>query len=160
MGRGVVRYTLGEKIAIAREAYDEPGKVYRTSQKYGVDYRQIKRWRTLLDKEDVRHGAKVYRPASSIRQRTGLAGMPTAYRLLVFGMARDLVGGAPAIEINVTPPVTLDGLIAKVYAEYPQLRQLSDYMMLAVNLEYRDLADQRPLSPDDEVALIPPIGGG
>lgn len=114
MGRGVVRYTLGEKIAIAREAYDEPGKVYRTSQKYGVDYRQIKRWRTLLDKEDVRHGAKVYRPASSIRQRTGLAGMPTAYRLLVFGMARDLVGGAPAIEINVTPPVTLDGLIAKV----------------------------------------------
>lgn len=48
--------------------------------------------------------------------------------------------------------------LVQVYAEYPQLRQLSDYMMLAVNLEYRDLADQRPLSPDDEVALIPPIG--
>ena len=67
MTRKHTRFDLGEKISIVREAYELPKRIYATAEKYGVDQRKIKKWRKLLDLEDVRHGARMHRPVSSVR---------------------------------------------------------------------------------------------
>jgi transposase-like protein len=61
------RFDLGEKIAIVREAYEQPKRLYATAKKYGVDLRNIKQWRKLLDAEKVGHGVRMLRLVTSLR---------------------------------------------------------------------------------------------
>lgn len=67
MGRGLSRYTLLEKKAIVREAYEQPGRLYATAKKYHVDLRNIKNWRKLLDVEQLKNCQKMHRPVSSVQ---------------------------------------------------------------------------------------------
>jgi hypothetical protein len=70
MGRALSRFTNGQKLAIVKEAYAQPGMLYRVGIKYGVDWRNIKRWRErLLDCENVNRQAKMHRPLQSVRGR-------------------------------------------------------------------------------------------
>jgi transposase-like protein len=67
MGRAASRYSLSEKIRIVHEAYEQPGRLYSVARKYKVDLRNIKKWRKLLDVENVPSNAKMYRPVETIR---------------------------------------------------------------------------------------------
>jgi hypothetical protein len=68
MARSAIRFTIGQKLAIVNEAYAEPGNLYRVGNKYGVDWRNIKRWRArLLDCAEVDRQAKTHRPLPSIQ---------------------------------------------------------------------------------------------
>jgi hypothetical protein len=67
MGRGRCLFNIGEKLVIVREAYEHPNRLYATAKNYGVDLRSIKRWRELLDVEEIPHTPKIHRLVSSIR---------------------------------------------------------------------------------------------
>jgi hypothetical protein len=71
MPRNLVRHTLGEKKAIAQEAFAAPKLLYSTAKKYNVDLRSIKRWRRFLDIEKLPSEAKAYRPDQSGRLSGG-----------------------------------------------------------------------------------------
>ena len=43
---------------------------------------------------------------------------------------------------------------------YPKLKDIFRTVVLAVNMDYVDKGARVKLAPGDEVALIPPIGGG
>lgn len=66
MGRGRTRFSLGDKIAIVQEAFGQPAMVCKVAKRYGIDYRNIKKWRKLLDAEDIDRRAKMHRPVASI----------------------------------------------------------------------------------------------
>ena len=68
MGRGISRFNIGEKLAIIDEAFARPGGLFQTGKKYGVDWRNIKRWKkTLCGSAELDRRAKIYRPLSSVQ---------------------------------------------------------------------------------------------
>lgn len=76
--------------------------------------------------------------------------------ILAFGIAKEIVGNS-SISINVDAGMTVDGLKAKLEAQFPRLKQLTSYA-IAVNGEYA--AAGQVISQTDEVAIIPPVSGG
>lgn len=77
-------------------------------------------------------------------------------RLLTFGIARDICGGAE-LELDLPEGATVGQLREQLLRRYPRLLDLRA-IAIAVNSEYA--RDDQPLRPDDEVALIPPVSGG
>mmetsp|Transcript_2098 Transcript_2098/g.4827 ORF Transcript_2098/g.4827 Transcript_2098/m.4827 type:complete len:87 (+) Transcript_2098:292-552(+) len=51
-------------------------------------------------------------------------------------------------------------LMQALVTAYPGLKALADTLVLAVNMNYVDKDADVELSSTDEVAIIPPIGGG
>ncbi|KAA3438223.1 molybdopterin converting factor subunit 1 [Rufibacter hautae] len=77
--------------------------------------------------------------------------------ILLFGITREIVGES---TLTVEPEETLQTvgqLKAWLGQRYPALQKLSS-LAVAVDSEYAD--DAQPLSPGQEVALIPPVSGG
>ncbi len=72
-----------------------------------------------------------------------------------FAVARELTG-AERLTLSLPDGATLSDLEATLYARYPALQPLR--VRFAVNLRYADPAT--PLQAGDEVACIPPVGGG
>ena len=77
-------------------------------------------------------------------------------RILLFGVYRERAG-APAIEIELPTGARVVDLLAGI-RELPELHGLAGQVAVAVNRRYAD-ADS-PLSPEDEIAIIPPVAGG
>lgn len=73
-----------------------------------------------------------------------------------FGIARDICG-SPAVELEMPDRSTADQLRQHLRERYPRLGLLASFL-LAVNEEYA--APDQPLSPTDEIAIIPPVSGG
>lgn len=73
-----------------------------------------------------------------------------------FGIARDICGG-PTLRLELPDPATAGHLKQLLVEQYPRLGQLASFL-LAVNEEYAE-PDLR-LSPEDEIAVIPPVSGG
>jgi molybdopterin synthase catalytic subunit len=61
-------------------------------------------------------------------------------------------------EWEVVEGATVDDLWQSLCAQFPQLTPLGPSVSFAVNQEYVDRGFR--LSPQDEVALIPPVSGG
>lgn len=78
-------------------------------------------------------------------------------RVLFFAAYREL---AEAREVVLTLPdgASVGDLLAVVLEAHPRLRPHRDSMILAVNEEFAGL--DAPLRPGDEVAVLPPMGGG
>jgi MoaD family protein len=77
--------------------------------------------------------------------------------LRLFSVYRDIVGSKEMI-IDVVRGATLGDLFEELLHRYPRLKPLERSVVLAVN---RDFADsETKLKENDEVALMPPIGGG
>lgn len=77
------------------------------------------------------------------------------HKIKTFGIARDIMGGR---EVTVeTTGNTVGDLRQELVKAYPQLRDLNS-LFIAVNLNYAD--DNAVLTPNDEIALIPPVSGG
>lgn len=80
-----------------------------------------------------------------------------AYRVLLFGPAREAVG-AGATTVELAPPATAGAAIAALAASHPALAPLLSHSRVAVNHSYVDAVAR--LAPGDEIAIIPPVGGG
>ncbi len=77
-------------------------------------------------------------------------------RLLAFGIARDICGGAE-VALDLPEGATVGRLREALLQRFPRLLDLRA-LAIAVNNEYA--RDEQVLKPDDEVALIPPVSGG
>ena len=67
--------------------------------------------------------------------------------------------GARQIELCDLPQPLTAALVMDAFVErFPQLHDMRDSIMFAVNAEY--VAEDHPVSDRDEVALIPPVSGG
>jgi molybdopterin converting factor small subunit len=75
----------------------------------------------------------------------------------LFGPAREAAGSA-SVELALSAPATAADAIAELARARPALAPLLPRTRVAVNLEYVDA--RTPLAPGDEIAILPPVGGG
>jgi molybdopterin converting factor subunit 1 len=78
-------------------------------------------------------------------------------RLRFFAALREIVG-CDEIEKDVSESATPGLILEQLAIEYPKLDPYRNIVKVAVNQEFADA--QNPLSPDDEVAFLPPVSGG
>ncbi len=62
------------------------------------------------------------------------------------------------IEVKLGAGATVDDLLNRLSGTYPVLHQYIDHLGVAVNRVYANR--QTPLNDGDEVACLPPVGGG
>ena len=79
------------------------------------------------------------------------------HRIRLFGPAREAVG-AGEVEIALPPGSSAGEAIAALAGMHPAVAGLLPRSRVAVNLEYVDAATA--LAPGDEIAILPPVGGG
>lgn len=77
-------------------------------------------------------------------------------RVLCFGRLRELL--APEIFVELTSPATVADLWKLLLERYPALAPYDRAIAIAVNQTFA--SSSTPLSPGDEVALLPPVSGG
>jgi len=78
-------------------------------------------------------------------------------RVRCFAAAREIVGSGELL-IDVPDGSTLRQLFEQIRRQFPTLQGLAGSLLFSVNREFAPL--DKPLAPDDEVALIPPVSGG
>ena len=78
-------------------------------------------------------------------------------RVKLFAVARDLAGTGE-LEMNLPPSSTVSTLRAALAERVPALAPLLPHMQIAVDSRYA--TDDEPISPQSEVAVIPPVSGG
>jgi molybdopterin converting factor subunit 1 len=78
-------------------------------------------------------------------------------RVLLFGAAAD-TAGTREVEIPTEGGATLDELWPLLAERHPGLSPMRDTLAFAVNGEYA--RGDAPVSPGDEVAVLPPVSGG
>lgn len=78
--------------------------------------------------------------------------------VIFFAKARELVGRSSA-KLNIQQQTTVQQIKYKLIQTFPNLEQLGDAYMLALNEAYLE-SEEVILSQNDELALIPPISGG
>lgn len=77
-----------------------------------------------------------------------------------FAQSRELVGQTEAqFEIG-EQGLTLSELQTKLLKQFPVLESIWQSTLLSLNLDYINKDDQIALKAGDEMAIIPPIGGG
>lgn len=77
--------------------------------------------------------------------------------ILVFGMAKDLVGSSQISLDLEGDSATSEELKQILLTRYPRLHEASNFM-IAVNKKYA--MDETKIKSNDEVAIIPPTNGG
>ena len=77
-------------------------------------------------------------------------------KILLFGAAADRAGTRETYL--QADEVTLDELWSLLLEQYPSLSPMRDTLAFAVNGEYA--RGETPVSPGDEVAVLPPVSGG
>jgi len=78
-------------------------------------------------------------------------------KVLLFARLSELAGTRQT-QIEIGEGLTVADAYSILSERYPGLEPLRANVMYAVNSEYVS-ADQ-PLTPDDELAIIPPVSGG
>ncbi|HET6342638.1 MAG TPA: MoaD/ThiS family protein [Gemmatimonadota bacterium] len=79
------------------------------------------------------------------------------FEVLLFGPARE-AGGSSRVSVRVDGAATAARVLAALERAHPALAPLLPRARVAVNRTYVD-ADT-PVEPGDEIAVIPPVGGG
>lgn len=77
-------------------------------------------------------------------------------KILAFGIAREIFGGS-TIDVELQEQATVSDLKQLLEERYERLKAIRSYMV-AVNNEYA--ADDKVISAQDEIAIIPPVSGG
>jgi molybdopterin converting factor subunit 1 len=75
----------------------------------------------------------------------------------LFARAKDLVG-ANLVKVTLPEPATVADLRRILAVDHPRLASLLARSAFAVQDEFAD--DACMLSPDAEIALLPPVSGG
>ena len=78
-------------------------------------------------------------------------------KVLFFGAAADRAGIRES-ELDVQDGATLAEVWPLLAERYPDLGPMRDTLAFAVNGEYA--RGEEPVSPGDEVAVLPPVSGG
>ncbi len=78
-------------------------------------------------------------------------------RVKFFAAPREAIGTG-TLERELAPGTTVEKLIEMLTDEYPVLRAYVQFINVAVNRTYVDM--QTKLHDGDEVACLPPVGGG
>lgn len=91
------------------------------------------------------------------RERCYGARVPGSVRLLAFAGARDVLGAAE-LSVALESPCTASQFLDDLCGLHPGLVPYRKALRLAVNSTYVGWGD--PITPGDEVALIPPVAGG
>ena len=86
------------------------------------------------------------------------------FKVLYFASAKDATGLSTetiAFPNPSKPSLTIKDFFALLEQSHPKLAQkkILSAVAVAINLEYVDL-DTAAISPNDEVAIIPPLSGG
>jgi molybdopterin converting factor subunit 1 len=77
--------------------------------------------------------------------------------VLLFARIRELVG-SDRIQVPLPNHAIVGELRELITRLRPELAELVARSAVAVNGDYAD--DARPITPGDEIALIPPVSGG
>ncbi len=77
-------------------------------------------------------------------------------RIVAFGIARDILGGA-SLKLSGPENLTVGHLLELLKERYPAFKELTS-LAIAVNAEYAD--ESQRITADDEVVIIPPVAGG
>ena len=93
-----------------------------------------------------------------------MAGVPTIravsdlqVAVKLFASVREAVG-REEVTVRLSPGAAVRDLLERLAAEYPEIARHGRSLAVAVNHEIAP--GSRVLLPGDEVALIPPVGGG
>jgi len=78
-------------------------------------------------------------------------------KCLFFAGAKDIVG-TNELQLELGPDSTSEQLSTQLLSSFPDLQDIWESCIFAVNLTYID--SPVPLKDGDEVAIIPPISGG
>lgn len=76
--------------------------------------------------------------------------------ITAFGIAKDILKQKRS-SIELEGEFTVSALRSALVKNYPDFSKLAS-LRFAVNEEY--VADDHPLTPNDEIVLIPPVSGG
>lgn len=83
--------------------------------------------------------------------------MSSRHVVRLFGPARE-AAGSETLTLELGEGATAADAVAALVAEHPALAALLPRSRVAINLEYVDAGT--PLAPGDEIAILPPVGGG
>jgi molybdopterin converting factor subunit 1 len=78
-------------------------------------------------------------------------------RVRLFAQAREIAGHSE-LSLDSVPAMNVASVRRELVRRHPLLEPLLERSVLAVNREYA--ADDRPVQPGDEVAVVPPVAGG
>jgi len=78
-------------------------------------------------------------------------------RLLFFASLKDIVG-ARELDVEIAEGSTVSNLLEQLELKYPRLKDYRSVVLTAINEDYVDKTAQ--ISPEDEVAIFPPVSGG
>jgi molybdopterin converting factor small subunit len=81
----------------------------------------------------------------------------TTYRVLLFASLKDAVG-AGEIAVVAAPGCTVQELLRVCGEQFAVLAPWLAHVRVAVNCEYANVA--QIVSPQDEIAVLPPVAGG
>lgn len=79
------------------------------------------------------------------------------FEVLLFGPARE-AAGSDRVPVRVEGPATAAMVLAALERAHPVLAPLLPRARVAVNHRYVDV--ESPVASGDEIAVIPPVGGG
>ena len=74
-----------------------------------------------------------------------------------FSRLRDIVGGS-RLDLDLPEGEPLSGLLARLYAAYPEMGRWDKHLLLAVGLDYVERG--QALREGDVVSVMPPVQGG
>jgi molybdopterin converting factor small subunit len=94
--------------------------------------------------------------ASSSDQSISAAPLQS-FSVSLFAAARERIG-LDRILVDIALPSSSDAVLAAVSEQFPPLADMLGQCRLAVNLEYATSGQQ--ILASDDVAIIPPVGGG
>ncbi len=77
-------------------------------------------------------------------------------KILSFGVAKEICGGS-VLQLEVPDNATAGEVKQLLTEQYPRLGGLASFL-LAVNEEFAE--PDTLLTPNDELAIIPPVSGG
>jgi molybdopterin converting factor subunit 1 len=78
-------------------------------------------------------------------------------RVRLFAALREIVG-LDEVDVELPPGTTVNGLWEKLVSRNERLGPYGKSINFAVNHDF--VSRETPLSPDDEVAFLPPVSGG
>jgi molybdopterin converting factor subunit 1 len=84
--------------------------------------------------------------------------MKQLVQIRYFAGIRELIG-CEAEEIEISGSTKLSVIIAEIKDKHPELTEELDSCAVAVNMEIVD-PEKTTLMPGDELAFLPPFGGG
>lgn len=78
-------------------------------------------------------------------------------KLLFFATIRDRAG-VKFLEMDIPADLTIQGLKDKLSADYPNLKQSMQSVLITINREYA--FDEAVVPPNAEIGMFPPVSGG